>query len=681
MKTLRRFRPTDRNLPAFEPANPKAPRYSLEGLLPERQDGLHRIAKNYEKLQKIEREFDWLISRKRFEIEDSLRRPHGVQRRLRIKVWNTVANQPWQLESTGTENKSETRPSSDEGGEDEEADAKEKESKKDGQEQKEGEEDQEERKEDNDQDDADQQPKQPAAPAINFNAGEGVPKWTLHIEGHLIDPKNDSDHPMDAGESSEPGSAQQPKIDETRRPFSTLLNSLLIKIDRSDELYPEPNIVDWHRPPTPTPIGAAPAFSAITLTRNGTEDCNLQIALHLNHFPRRFRLNPILGSFLDLQEASLDEIFESIWCYIKKNKLIDSGADKRLIRKDSNLACLFPQNVDRMLFHQLFEQVRKYMTIPEPVIIDYQVKVDKEDQGRAEYFDIQFSIEDPAKLHLLTIQNQLEDIKVASLHQPRPDNPINPTKEILAIDEQIMDSMSKIREVKIRRDFYQQFTRDPIGFIEEWIRSQSSDLEVLFGLDKGGEGTSVETALSAKKRKRGDDDGLNEAEHEKRYAKFYHQRWVDDALQIYQSREFNGRVHQASQKPSTTAPAPHHPLANNGNNNGPTNNAPMLLVNPNSLPSGHMPPNSNNPGPPNNPQLTHLPQHMVHHHHQHLNNNNNNNHVPFSTPAPPPNPMPINGPPAMPQLVNNNLNNPQAGPPHMGGNPNATNGISLRGNR
>jgi len=150
---------------------------------------------------------------------------------------------------------------------------------------------------------------------------------TLHIEGHLIDSNKDNTVP------------QEIKIEETPRPFSTLLNGLFIKIDRPDELYPEPNIVEWHRPAQPS---SAPTFSTITISRNGTEDCPVQLALHLNHFPRRFKLNPILGSFLDLKEASLDEIFESIWCYIKKNKLIDSGADKRLIRKDPNLACVCP---------------------------------------------------------------------------------------------------------------------------------------------------------------------------------------------------------------------------------------------------------------------------------------------------------------------------------------------------
>ncbi|KAA1136514.1 SWI/SNF complex component snf12 [Puccinia graminis f. sp. tritici] len=317
-------------------------------------------------------------------------------------------------------------------------------------------------------------------------------------------------------------------------------------------------------------------------------------------------------------------------------------------------------------------------------------RVDQEDQNRPEYFDIQFSIEDPAKLHLLTIQNQLEDINPASsLHQSATNNPANPTKEILAIDEQIMDSMAKIREVKIRRDFYQKFTLDPIGFIEEWIRSQSRDLEVLFGLDKGGEGTSVNRALSSKQPKSlsnhrfeagegvGDDDGLNEADHLKRYSKFYHQRWVDDAVKIYQSREFNHRVQQTQKSSSSSAPnlAHHHPL-NNNNNNANNNNGGMMMMNPTGMVS-------NNPPPPmSHPQLNQHP-HLIHHHHlqqqqqqqqllNHPNSLSNNGHSNFNHAGPPSNlAISTNGP-----LINSNhLGNPGLINSNHNGAP------GLRGNR
>ncbi|KNZ47498.1 hypothetical protein VP01_6357g1, partial [Puccinia sorghi] len=91
-----RFRPTDQNLPFFKPPNHHAPQHSLEELLPERQQNLHQMAKNYKRLQKIEHKFYWLISRKHFKIKYSLLK---VQHQLRIKFWNTFSNQAWQQPS------------------------------------------------------------------------------------------------------------------------------------------------------------------------------------------------------------------------------------------------------------------------------------------------------------------------------------------------------------------------------------------------------------------------------------------------------------------------------------------------------------------------------------------------------------------------------------------------------
>jgi SWI/SNF-related matrix-associated actin-dependent regulator of chromatin subfamily D len=144
------------------------------------------MAQNYEKLQKIEREFDWLISRKRFEIEDSLRKPNGVLRTLRVKVWNTVSNQPRQQQqssssaaaSSSEKKLDQTRQSSP--GTDEDQPEKDND--------QQDKEDENENKDDTGHDDLSKQAAGPGSTApINFNAGEGVPKWTIHIEGHLID--------------------------------------------------------------------------------------------------------------------------------------------------------------------------------------------------------------------------------------------------------------------------------------------------------------------------------------------------------------------------------------------------------------------------------------------------------------------------------------------------------------
>ncbi|MBW0476182.1 hypothetical protein O181_015897 [Austropuccinia psidii MF-1] len=455
----KRFNPTDRTLPVFESPDQSTSQYPLEPILQDRQRNLFRIAKNYERLQKIEQEIDWTISRKRIELDDNLRKPNSVRRKLRVKVWNTVENQSWQI---GT-------------------------------------------KDDENQDSTD------SSVLPNFTNGQGIPKWTLHLQGHLLKPPITTSNP------------DSPIIiDEIRRPFSSLLRSLVVRLDRPDDLYAEPNIIEWNRPANSQTLNE---FSTITITRSGSEDCLIQIALHLDHFPQRFKLDPVLGSFLDLKEASFETILEGIWIYVKKNRLMD-GADKRFVRKDSNLACLFPPSTDRIPFHQLSENIRKYLSTPEPALISFQVRVDEEShENRAEYFDIEFDIEDPAKLHLMNIKSALDNGNHSI------------SKEISNLDEQIADYVAKLREVKIRRDFYKSFTNDPVGFIERWLKSQGRDLEVLFGLDRGLEGSSVNPMQSIIKSS----ESLIGSESY-RSSEFFKQPWVQDGVRLYEAREFHEKI-------------------------------------------------------------------------------------------------------------------------------------------
>lgn len=126
-----------------------------------------------------------------------------------------------------------------------------------------------------------------------------------------------------------------------------MLKAIIIRLDRADGPFPEPNHVEWHRPsqpPAPNPqnpsaAAAAPPepFSAFTLTRTGSEDVRVFIALHLDQAPERVKVNPALGHFLDVTEESMPGIVQALWAYVKKERLQD-GEDKRFIRKDGNLA-------------------------------------------------------------------------------------------------------------------------------------------------------------------------------------------------------------------------------------------------------------------------------------------------------------------------------------------------------
>ncbi|KAH9812389.1 hypothetical protein DFH28DRAFT_398923 [Melampsora americana] len=433
----------------------------------------------------MEEKLDWTISRKRLELEDSLKKTLSVKRTMRIKIWNSVEGQSWQKVSSQNQQEEEVVEVKDK--EVIEAD-QEKEKDGDGENKKGGEEGGEDKGEETGETDQEKiEQKEKENKEINTESSIGaVPKWTLHIEGALLD------HPT-TSEAKE----TLPKIIEAKRPFSSLITGLLIKVERPDELYPEPNFVEWQRRQS---TNGPSQFSEFKFTRTGSEKCKIQLAFHLDQFPQRLKLMPILGDFLDLREGSLSEIMDSIWTYIKKERLQDS-VDKRHIKKDHKLACLFPPMCDKMPFHQLTDSVRRFIGMSEPVRIEYEIDVEEGCEEKAKYYDVEFNIEDPAKLHMIKVKEALDGQDQVS-------------KEIMTLDEQIMESIAKIKEIKTKRDFYQRFSKDPISFIKQWISSQSSDLNELLGIE----------------------------ENQQRFSNYYQMDWIHEAIKVYSLRQFNAKI-------------------------------------------------------------------------------------------------------------------------------------------
>lgn len=51
-------------------------------------------------------------------------------------------------------------------------------------------------------------------------------------------------------------------------------------------------------------------------------------------------------------------------------------------------------------------------------------------------------------------------------------------KDIMQLDDKIVQCVQSINNSKIKRDFLLQFANHPVEFINKWIASQARDLEV-----------------------------------------------------------------------------------------------------------------------------------------------------------------------------------------------------------
>lgn len=56
---------------------------------------------------------------------------------------------------------------------------------------------------------------------------------------------------------------------------------------------------------------------------------------------------------------------------------------------------------------------------------------------------------------------------------------------------QIHETIESINQLKIQRDFMLSFSRDPKGYIQDWLKSQSRDLKVQYYLYLDGHVSQV----------------------------------------------------------------------------------------------------------------------------------------------------------------------------------------------
>ncbi|CAE6479717.1 unnamed protein product [Rhizoctonia solani] len=379
----------------------------------------------YEQLVEREKKLDWITQRKRIELQDGLQKVIKARRTLRVFVSHATSNQAWQA----AEN--------------------------------------------------------PAPP--NFETGEGVPSWTLRIQGRLLEPE-------EAG--SEGASASPPK-------FSTLLKGIRVEIERDQSLYPEPNLVEWHNTPQEQPV------NGFNITRRGDQPLTrIRIMLHpAPHDPSlvRFKLSPQLSNLLDMTSATRPDAISAMWAYVRTHGLFDK-ADRRRVRSDDALRAI--TNSEMFEFHHIPEIVTRHLVHPEPMVLNYELKLDPNNPNPPpKAFDIPIDVDDVA------LKAKLQEAYVAITQGDQT--------EIQNLDEKTTQIISQITALSLKREFCKSYAANPQQFIHRWIASQSRDLDVILG--QGG----MAGAGNSK-------PGVNLGDEDLRRSEFFRLPWVREAIGVYE---------------------------------------------------------------------------------------------------------------------------------------------------
>lgn len=155
----------------------------------------------------------------------------------------------------------------------------------------------------------------------------------------------------------------------------------------------------------------------------------------------------------------------------------------------------------RLKFSEIPQRLTALLLPPDPIVINHVISVDPSDQKKTACYDIDVEVEEPLK-------GQMSSFLLSTANQ----------QEISALDSKIHETIESINQLKIQRDFMLSFSRDPKGYIQDLLRSQSRDLKVMTDVAGNPE--------------------------EERRAEFYHQPWSQEAV----SRYFYCKIQQRRQE-------------------------------------------------------------------------------------------------------------------------------------
>ncbi|KAL1933487.1 hypothetical protein VTP01DRAFT_7577 [Rhizomucor pusillus] len=302
-----------------------------------------------------------------------------------------------------------------------------------------------------------------------------APAWTLKIEGRLLDP------PV-------PTKKAQPV-----QKFTSFFRSILVELKRDPTLYPEGNIIEWHKQPNATD------YDGIEISRRGDVNVSARIILNPDYNPQKYKLNPPLAELLDMKLETKPQIVMGIWNYVKHNKLQDAE-DKRTINCDVRLMQLFGKK--QIAFGDIPDLINHHISRPDPIELNYTIRVDKDFHQCPQAFDV--------------------DVELDSVIRQKMMNTVASTqvqKDIMQLDDKIVQCVQSINNSKIKRDFLLQFANHPVEFINKWIASQARDLEVILGESK----INLE---------------------EMRQTDFYKQPWVKEAVFHYLTAKTQQRMQE-----------------------------------------------------------------------------------------------------------------------------------------
>eukprot|EP00051_Salpingoeca_urceolata_P009165 m.112143 g.112143 ORF g.112143 m.112143 type:complete len:416 (-) comp16162_c0_seq3:231-1478(-) len=257
------------------------------------------------------------------------------------------------------------------------------------------------------------------------------PKWSLRIEGRLVD---------------------DPSIlrNAPKKRFSSFFKHVLVEVNPPAPAtggVPEKRarLVEW----TKSATSEADGFEIV---RRGSEPVAINIALQLDYQPPKFKLSKELRVVLNMHTATRSTILMALWQYIKARKMQNSR-EKEYIDCDGYFKRIFGKA--RLKFSELPTVVERFLLPPDPIVLPYVINVDPSVPLKQEVYDIEVEVNELVQLQSLT-------------------NP-EVKAQLLSLESQAGKMVSELKMQRERRDFFLSFATEPQTFISAWLASQNAD--------------------------------------------------------------------------------------------------------------------------------------------------------------------------------------------------------------
>lgn len=395
-------RPGDNRMPGqqgkieYTSTVPRKKKKLADKILPQKVRDLVPESQAYMDLLAFERKLDSTIMRKRLDIQEALKRPMKLKRKLRIFISNTFY---------------------------------------------------------------------PARENENDEAGmcnSAVASWELRVEGRLLEDVSKSDP------------------SKVKRKFSSFFKSLVIELDK--DLYgPDNHLVEWHR------TNNTQETDGFQVKRPGDRNVRCTILLLLDYQPLQFRLDSRLARLLGIHTQTRPMIISALWQYVKTHKLQDQQ-EREFIKCDKYMEQIF--GCSRMKFAEIPQRLNPLLHPPDPIVINHLISVESAELKKTACYDIDVEVDD-------TLKAQMNNFLLSTASQ----------QEIQNLDTKIHETVESINQLKISREFFLGFAKDPQQFINKWLISQTRDLKTIT-------------------------DVVGNPEEERR-AEFYDQGWASEAVNRY----------------------------------------------------------------------------------------------------------------------------------------------------